>query len=146
MNYVELDMYTDGCAKGNPGPGGAGIFITEVGNKNKVVVKKSLYLGEEVTNNIAEYKALIYGLKICIRIGVKKINIYLDSELVVNQITGKFQVRNQELAKLYLIVMTLLKKIKSYKIEHVPREKNSEADLLANQGLLNPKEIDEEDV
>ena len=124
-------LYTDGAARGNPGPGGAGVCLTD--ENNVVVAVGSRYLGE-VTNNVAEYKALILGLKLAKRYQVVELQILSDSELMVRQIQGKYRVKNEQLKKIYNQVMKLLKDFK-YQISHIGREKNKVADKLANEAL-----------
>ena len=128
MKYA---LYTDGAARGNPGPSGAGVYITNA--KGDDVFKKGYYLGEG-TNNVAEYQALIHGLKAAKRKGISQIHIYADSELVVRQIQGKYKVRNENLKKLYIQVIQLLMDF-NYRVTHIRREKNKIADRLANEAV-----------
>jgi ribonuclease HI len=125
-------LYTDGAARGNPGPAGAGAFIcTEDGS---AVAEIAEYLGE-TTNNVAEYQALLSGLKKLIAIGAQEIEIRADSELMVKQIKGEYRVKHPNLKPLFDEAVALLKKIPHYSIKHVEREKNKDADRLANQAI-----------
>ena len=125
-------LYTDGAARGNPGPAGAGAFICEP--EGGVSAEISEYLGE-TTNNVAEYRALVAGLKKLIAMHAEEVRIFADSELLVRQITGRYRVKHPNLIPLYREVQALLKKIPRYSINHVRREENKEADRLANQAI-----------
>jgi len=128
-------LYTDGAARGNPGPAGAGAYLcTEEG---EVVAEIAEYLGE-TTNNVAEYQGLIVGLKKLIEMGaqeVESLEIRADSELMVRQIQGKYRVKHPNLKPLFAEAIGLLKKIGKYSIKHIPREENSEADRLSNLAI-----------
>ena len=87
------------------------------------------------TNNVAEYKALILGAKLAIRFNAGNTLFKSDSELLVKQIMGEYRVKNTQLMSLYSEVQSLLGKLQEWKIKHVPREENREADLLANKGV-----------
>lgn len=125
-------LYTDGAARGNPGPAGAGAYIcTEDG---EAVAEIAEYIGE-TTNNVAEYQGLIFGLKKLIELGGQEVEIRADSELMVKQLKGEYRVKHPNLIPLYREVRTLLEKVPSYKIIHVRREMNKEADRLSNQAI-----------
>lgn len=125
-------IYSDGGARGNPGPAGIGAVIYD--EKNKVVAQISRYLGE-TTNNQAEYQALIAGLKKAVDLKIKKIVCYLDSELVVKQVNHDYKVKDPDLAKLFLQVWNLQHEFEKIEFKHVRREKNKEADKLVNQAI-----------
>jgi ribonuclease HI len=132
MNGLHLNLYIDGASKGNPGKAGIGACITrEDGTK---VAALSRYLGHK-TNNEAEYWALILGLREAKRLGGDVIRIFTDSELVERQINGLYRVKNSKLRLLHQAVARHLKGFSSYTIESIPREKNREADALANQAV-----------
>ena len=123
-------LYTDGACKGNPGRSGGGAVIYDSSMNEIASVSKYFGIG---TNNEAEYKALIEGLKLCEEnfIPTDKVTIRMDSNLVVSQVLGKFKVKNERLLSLY-------NKVKGYEIktiEHVYREFNKRADELANKSL-----------
>ena len=125
-------LYADGGSRGNPGPAGSGAYLEdEAGNPVARVYK---YIGE-TTNNVAEYSALIFGLKEAQRQGAEDLLVRLDSQLVVRQIEGVYRVKEPTLQKLHEQALTLLKNFRSFRIEHIPREENAEADKLANLAM-----------
>ena len=125
-------LYTDGAARGNPGPAGAGAFICTL--EGESVAEIAEYLGE-TTNNVAEYQALLAGLKRLVELRAEAVEIRADSELMVRQLQGKYRVKHPNLIPLYQAAQTLLKKIPNHSIKHVRREENVEADRLANQAI-----------
>jgi len=127
-----LTIYTDGASKGNPGAAAAGIAIYD--SSGKIVKKVKKYLGT-MTNNQAEYNALLIGLRAAHRISDKKIKIFMDSELIVKQIKGQYKVKNSELRVIYLEVLKQLKKFGGHSINHVMRADNKLADSLANEAI-----------
>ena len=129
-----LYLYTDGASRGNPGEAGAGVAILdEQGNE---LVAAGKYLGQ-CTNNEAEYRALQFGLAKCGEFGKGRVEIHLDSELIVKQIHGKYRVKHPNLIPLYRETMQRLSAFVSFKIRHVRREQNSRADELANKAIDN---------
>lgn len=128
----KIIIFSDGGARGNPGPAGIGAVLYDQ-EKNKIA-EVSKYLGE-TTNNQAEYKALIEGLKKAKELKALEVECFLDSELVVKQLKREYKVKNQELAPLFLEVYNLSQNFKNIKFIHVPREKNKEADRLANLAM-----------
>lgn len=132
-------VFTDGASRGNPGHAGIGIlFLDEKGN---VIREISEYIGE-TTNNIAEYTALVTALREAIDMNFDEIEVMSDSELMVKQINGEYQVKNQGLKPLYSEACTLLREFRSYTVRHVGREDNKRADVLANLGI--DEALDEE--
>lgn len=133
FSYLEQDkektykLYTDGASKGNPGPSGVGYVI----KKNSVVIEENGKSIGIATNNIAEYTALAEGLKRLLELKIKSIEVYSDSELMVKQINGEYQVKNSKIKPLYTQVKDLTKQFDYFSISHIPREKNSLADKLA---------------
>ena len=130
--YDQLNLYTDGASRGNPGEAGAGVVILD--RAGKVIKESKEYLGN-TTNNNAEYRALILGLREVLKLGGTKVNIFSDSELMVNQIKGSYKVKNQGLILLYNEANELLEKFIKYDIEHIQREQNRHADQLANEAI-----------
>ena len=129
-----LLVYCDGGARGNPGPAAAAIVVEKDG---KVIHKESKYLGRG-TNNEAEYSGAILGLEWVSKniTGAEKITFILDSQLVANQLSGKFKVKNENLRNRYFTAKTLEKKISVGIIyESVSRERNKIADFLVNKEL-----------
>ena len=132
-------MHCDGASSGNPGDSGIGAVIYPADKNFKIregnePVRVSNYIGS-ATNNIAEYTALIRGLRKAQQMAIKRIRIFLDSELLVRQITGVYKVRNRNLMPLWTEATTLLKQFDEWSINHIPREYNREADALARQGI-----------
>jgi ribonuclease HI len=128
----EILLHIDGAAKGNPGPAAIGVVaFTPDGTE---LFHHSQYIGE-TTNNVAEYTALIEGLKLSLQHKINTIRIASDSELIVRQIHGLYQVKTPHLKKLYNHVLQLMEKFEQVEIFHVPREKNTKADSLANQAI-----------
>lgn len=131
-----LVMFTDGGARGNPGPAGIGIVFyleDESGNRKHIEnIKK--YIGEH-TNNFAEYTALITGLERAAETGHANVQCYLDSELVVKQLNGLYKIREASLQPLAAKALILRNGFKSCSFTHVHREKNTEADKLVNLAI-----------
>jgi ribonuclease HI len=130
----KLIMYTDGGARGNPGPAAIGVAIFDVGNTHNPIKTLSLYLGE-TTNNQAEYKALIAGLEEAQKLGAQELVCYLDSELVVKQLTGIYKIKEAGLKDLAMDALRLKNTFMQVEFKHVPREKNKLADALVNEAL-----------
>jgi len=133
MSDKKLQIYTDGGARGNPGPAGIGVVIWE-GNKLIATYKK--FIGE-TTNNQAEYQAIYYGLKKAKELGAKEVECFLDSELVVNQLNMKFKIKNQELGPWFIKIWNLRQSFRKVIFKYIPREENKEADKLVNQAIDN---------
>ncbi len=127
-----LILFTDGASRGNPGEAGAGIVLRN--EQGEEIEAKGFYLGQ-CTNNVAEYKALLLGLREAKKYGARAITIYLDSELIVRQLTGVYRVKDEKLKPLFAEVMTLLRGFTDAPVAHVPRSKNRRADELANLGI-----------
>ncbi len=132
LHSIQCSLYTDGASRGNPGDAGAGAVVFD--EQGEEIGTCSEYLGT-CTNNVAEYKALIIGLEKAISLSCKKLSIYLDSELIVKQIKGQYKVKNETLKPLFLQVKSLLAKLPSWSVNHVPRAQNARADELANIGI-----------
>ncbi len=129
---MKLIIYTDGGARGNPGPAAAGIIIKDEVGRNLDAYGE--YLGDQ-TNNFAEYSALISGLKRAKELGATEVECLLDSELVVKQMQGKYKVREPGLQKLFILAYNASAPFKKVKYIHIPREKNKEADEQVNHTL-----------
>ncbi|MBU4332750.1 ribonuclease HI family protein [Patescibacteria group bacterium] len=146
----KLKIYTDGGARGNPGPAAYGVVIYDEGGKK--IGEYSKYIGE-TTNNQAEYQAVDFAMQKAKELkdsaiqhnssrsdsrsatGPSEIEIYSDSELIVNQLNQKYKVKNQELGKWFLKIWNLRQGIGRVSFIHVPRSKNKEADRLVNEEL-----------
>lgn len=129
---MKLVIYTDGAARGNPGPAGIGVVIKN--DKGEVLQEISSFLGQ-ATNNVAEYTALITALEKAVALNAREVQVFTDSELVVKQIKGEYRVKNEGLKPLYQKAKKLIGQLDGFTITHVPRDKNSEADRLANRGI-----------
>ena len=125
-------LWTDGAARGNPGPAGIGALLKTP--NGEVLSAASAYLGQ-ATNNVAEYKALLLGLERALALGVRRIEVRADSELLVKQIKGEYRVKSSGLRPLHREALRLLARFESSRLVHVRREQNSEADRLANTGI-----------
>lgn len=132
MKNEPIKIYSDGGARGNPGPAGIGAIIYDA--KGQVLAEISEFLGT-ATNNQAEYKALIAALKKAKELEVKELECYLDSELVVKQLKREYKVKNADLAPLFLQIHNLTISFKNISFHHIPREQNKVADKLANLAM-----------
>lgn len=128
----KLIIYTDGGARGNPGPAAVGIVIRD--ESGKLLKKFSQFLGAK-TNNEAEYEAVIGALTLGNKMGASHPEIYLDSELLVRQLNNIYRVKNHRLQGLILQVRNLETKFKRVSFRYIPREKNKLADELVNECL-----------
>jgi len=124
-----LKIYTDGGARGNPGPAAAGVAIFD--EKGKLVGKYSKFLGK-ATNNQAEYQAVIYALEKACELKAKKLKLFLDSEIVVQQLNRKYKVKNSDLASLFVRIWNASQNFESIEYNHIPREENKLADSQVN--------------
>lgn len=125
-------MYADGGAKNNPGPAAFGVVFKDE-NDNELF-QHSESIGE-TTNNIAEYRALLYALRNAKRYHPEKVKIFLDSKLVVRQMQGKYKIENEDMQKLFLQCWNKKLEFDQIEFTHIPREKNNEADELVKKEL-----------
>ena len=130
MDGKTVRLFSDGACRGNPGMGGAGAIIFD--DSDHVLWEGSEYLGH-CTNNIAEYRALILGLKGALAGGFTNLEVYLDSELLANQINGLYKVKNENLKVLMKEIHDLIASFESVHVRHVRRCHNELADRLANR-------------
>lgn len=130
-----LTIYTDGASRGNPGESSYGFVITdERGNK---VYEEGKYIGI-ATNNIAEYTAVLEAISYIVKNIPEKsleLNFFMDSRLVAEQLSGRFKVKSQNLKPLIEKIKQFCSQFKSVKFTHIPREKNIDADYMANLAL-----------
>jgi ribonuclease HI len=129
---VKARLFTDGGARGNPGPAAYG-FVLEDADATVLAAH-----GEAIgvaTNNVAEYRALLAGLERAAELGVDELEVVSDSELLVKQMTGEYRVKNEALRELSLEAARLARKIPKVTYEHVRREHNELADRLVNEAL-----------
>jgi len=128
----EAVLWTDGAARGNPGPAGIGAILKSP--SGEVLYTGSEYLGH-TTNNVAEYKAVLLGLAGALEQGIQRVEVRADSELLIKQLKGEYRVKSAGLKPLFDEARQLLSRFKSVKLTHIRRELNGEADWLANQGI-----------
>lgn len=127
----KVKLFTDGGARGNPGPAGIGVVIKD---GDKIILEANEYIGE-TTNNQAEYKALILGLEKAKELKAEEAECFLDSELVTKQMNGEYKVKNKELAPLFVKAWNLSLGFKKIIFKHIYRENNKEADRLVNEAI-----------
>jgi ribonuclease HI len=130
--YPKLVVNCDGASRGNPGPAGAGAILTTP--RGEIVAEIAEGLGR-TTNNVAEYTAVIHGLQRAHELGALDVLLRSDSQLLVNQLTGRYRVKTPHLVPLVRRVRELAAGFDRIRFEHVPRERNVEADRLANAGV-----------
>ena len=128
----QVVMYTDGGARGNPGPAGAGAVV--LSSEGDVLLELKRFLGTE-TNNVAEYTAIVMGLQGAQELGATEVSVSMDSELAVRQLNGVYRVRNATLMKYYLEIQDLVRTFDRVTFTHVRREKNKHADRLVNEAI-----------
>ena len=124
---MKLEAYIDGGSRGNPGEAGIGVYVPGV-------VRIAEYLGTG-TNNFAEYSALLAALRFAVFYRCEELQVFADSELVVKQVKGEYQVKNEGIRLLYDSALRWMNLIPRFSISHVRREKNQEADKLANLAM-----------
>jgi len=125
-------IHVDGAARGNPGPAGVGVLI--IGPDGQVAERIHRSIGE-ATNNVAEYRALLLALERAQALGYTDLEVFSDSELLVRQLQGRYQVKHPALRKLHTMVRDRVGAFSRFDIQHVPREQNADADALANLGI-----------
>ncbi len=135
----KIIIYTDGGSRGNPGKAGIGVVFCN--EREQIIKKYGEYLGDNLTNNEAEYLAVIFALKKFKALFGKAIaetsdvEVKADSELLVKQLNGEYKILDEKIQKLFIDVWNLKLDFKSVKFKHTPREKNKEADRLVNEAL-----------
>jgi ribonuclease HI len=129
---VRTRLFTDGAARGNPGPAGAGAVI--ISPDGHVVAKVGKYLGE-TTSNVAEYTGLILGLKRAKAMGLRELEVLADSELIVKQLSGEYQVKADHLRPLHDEAKALIAGFDKIDLRHIPREENEAADEMSNRAI-----------
>ncbi len=127
-----LRVYSDGAARGNPGLSGAGAVLVEP--NGQVVDRIGKFLGVQ-TNNYAEYMGLLLGLRRAQALGVNEVEVFADSELMIRQLGGRYQVKSPTLRPLYEEAVKLLNDFSRVKLVHVPREMNKAADEMSNRAI-----------
>ncbi len=127
-----ITAYCDGGSRGNPGPAGFGVYIE--GAKGEKLAELSEYLGK-TTNNVAEYSGLLAALEYALKSGYGRLRVIADSELMVKQMQGKYRVNSPDLRPLYEEAKRRESRLDGFRIEHVLRGKNKNADRLANLAM-----------
>ena len=126
----KFNLYTDGSSLGNPGKAGIGVIIKDEKGKEITHLSKSIGLA---TNNQAEYTALIYGLEKAKALKAEEVKCFLDSKLVVEQINRRYKIKDGNLGRLFIKIWNLSQSFKKINFYYLEREKNKEADRLANK-------------
>ncbi len=135
----KIIIYTDGGSRGNPGKAAIGVVFCN--EKDQPIKKYGEYIGDNLTNNDAEYQAIIFALKKFKAVfgkkiaGISDVEIRADSELVVKQLNGNYRLSEPKIQQFFIEIWNLKFDFKSVKFKHIPREKNSEADRLVNEAL-----------
>ncbi|QRP98386.1 bifunctional RNase H/acid phosphatase [Corynebacterium sp. FDAARGOS 1242] len=131
---MKLVIFADGGSRGNPGIAGSG---TAVYNEDRSQLLKEIayVVGQQSTNNVAEYHGLLRGLEAAVELGADEVEFYMDSKLVVEQMNGRWKIKHPDMQKLALEARGLLNQIGSYTLEWVPRAQNSVADELSNVAM-----------
>jgi ribonuclease HI len=131
-NEELITAYCDGGSRGNPGPAGFGVHIEDA--TGQPIGELSEYVGRK-TNNFAEYSGLLAALQFALDHGYRRLKVISDSELMVKQIKGQYRVNSPELRLLYEEAKRRIRHLDSFHIQHVLREKNRDADRLANEAM-----------
>ena len=129
---TEVVVWTDGGARGNPGPAGYGAVVTTPGGQVLAEVAEGIGWA---TNNVAEYRAVIAGLERARGLGARRVRVRADSQLLVQQLRGEWKVRNAGLRPLWEEARRLVRSFDRVAFEHVPRGRNRAADALANRAM-----------
>jgi ribonuclease HI len=127
-----LRVFSDGAARGNPGPAGAGAVLTLP--SGEVVERLGLFLGRQ-TNNYAEYMGAILGLRRAQTLGAEEVELVADSQLLIRQLGGQYRVKSPTLRPLHQEAQQLLAHFRRHQLSHVPREENTEADGMSNRAI-----------
>ena len=129
---TKIIVYIDGGSRGNPGPAAAGFILTD--SAGTQLQAKAFFLGQ-TTNNVAEYNAICKALGAAKQIGAKQLTVFSDSELLVKQINGQYKVKSEQIRPLFQQSINLLGEFENWKVQHITREENADADKLVNQAL-----------
>jgi ribonuclease HI len=131
-DHSEAVLFSDGASRGNPGPAGIGAVLETADGRRLAEIAE--YIGH-TTNNVAEYRALLAGLERALALGVSRLEVRADSELMIKQLRGVYQVKNVRLVPLHREARRLLGRFERVELKHVRRELNTRADELANAGI-----------
>ena len=127
-----LYIHIDGASRGNPGEAGFGVYVTTP--EGTLVAELYGYLGR-ASNNVAEYQALLHGLRYALARGARRVHVFSDSQLVVRQMSGAYRVKHPAMVPLHRAARELARLFEECRLDHVRREQNREADRLANLAL-----------
>lgn len=130
--HPRLRVYSDGAARGNPGLSGAGAVLTTP--EGEVVERLGRFLGVQ-TNNVAEYTALLLGLERARELGASEVDVLADSELMIRQLEGRYQVKAPGLKPLFQKARAMLQGFKTVTLQHIPRAQNADADEMSNRAI-----------
>lgn len=128
----KIKIFCDGASRGNPGPAGIGYLILDI--RGKIIEEFSEFLGIK-TNNEAEYYAAVKAIERALELGADEIELYADSELLINQLNGIYKVRDPKLVKLHSRIISASSSLKGFKAFYISREENMKADELANKAI-----------
>lgn len=128
-------VYTDGGARGNPGPAAIGAVVVDPHTEPPETVASVSEAIGVATNNVAEYRAVIAGLEAALEVGAREVELRADSELVIRQLEGRYRVKTETLRPFHDEARTLLTRFDRVRLTHVRRENNADADALVNQAL-----------
>jgi len=129
---LRLILHCDGAARGNPGPAGIGVRIADGAGTTVAEIAEGIGVA---TNNVAEYTAAIRGLERARDLGASEVHLRSDSRLLIEQLAGRWKIKNQNLIRLHREARALVEAFERVTYEHVRRERNVEADRLANAGV-----------
>ncbi len=132
-SVLRVTIHVDGGARGNPGPAGAGVVITDT-DDGEVIYEAGIFLGH-ATNNVAEYKGMLHGLEMAQTLNASQVELVSDSQLLVRQMIGQYKVKNAGLRPLFQQGKALANKFDTCSFRHVRREQNVLADALVNQAI-----------
>jgi len=135
---TKIIAHIDGASRGNPGPAAAAFTLADSAGTR--LLAKALFLGR-ATNNVAEYTSLVKALEAAKQIGAEQLMVFSDSKLLVNQINGQYKVKSEQIRPLFQQAVNLLGEFTNWKVQHISREKNKEADKLVNQALNLERDI-----
>jgi len=128
----QVIAYIDGASRGNPGPAAAAFIL--LASDGARLQAKAFFLGR-TTNNVAEYTAVVKALEAAKQIGAEELTVFSDSELLVKHLNGEYKVKSDQIRPLFCAAIDRLGEFKNWKVRHIMRDKNKEADKLANQAL-----------
>lgn len=129
---ARLIVHSDGAARGNPGPAGIGAVVAAEDGTVLAEIAEGIGIA---TNNVAEYRAAVAGLRRAAELGASTVTLRADSRLIIEQLAGRFRVKNPALARLHAEAIGVMSGFQSVRLEHVPRARNAAADRLANLGV-----------